>query len=138
MSVAASSDVCSADGDATFTAKATYNYNLKPGQVSSLPKYVSTGTYFPQGVKSTNLVFYGPVGSTYVSAKVDGEDFVPQRGTNDMGRAAVLINFESDPSTTHTVEVTFAAPEGEYGPLTVAHTPMIKKVPVKVVTPGCG
>jgi len=139
MSVDVSSDVCQAEDDATFTAKATYNYNLKPEQVEALPQYVSTGRYFPKGIKSTNLVFYGPAGSTFVSAKLDGEDFVPQAGTNDLGRQAVLINFESDPASTHTVEVTFSAPaDQKYGPLAVRTTPMIKKVPVDIDSPGCG
>ena len=141
MSVAVASDVCTADdeGDASFTVEATYNYNLQPDQVEGLPPYVSTARYFPKGIKSTNLVFYGPVGSTFVSAKLDGEDFVPQAGTNDLGRQAVLVNFESDPATTHTVEVTFSAPaDQKYGPLDVRTTPMIKDVPVTPTTPGCG
>ncbi|HJA04422.1 MAG TPA: hypothetical protein H9800_06120, partial [Candidatus Microbacterium stercoravium] len=66
-------------------------------------------------------------------------DFVPQAGTNDLGRQAVLVNFESDPATTHTVEVTFSAPaDQKYGPLDVRTTPMIKDVPVTPTTPGCG
>ncbi|WP_084644199.1 DUF4012 domain-containing protein [Microbacterium gubbeenense] len=139
MSVDVVSDVCQADGEPAFTAKATYNYNLSPESVEGLPIYISTGGHFPRGVKSTNLVFYGPVGSTFVSAKLDGEDFVPQAGTNDLGRQAVLVNFESDPSTTHTVEVTFSAPaDQKYGPLDVRTTPMIKDVPVTIDSPGCG
>ncbi|MGO3662365.1 DUF4012 domain-containing protein [Microbacterium gubbeenense] len=139
MSVDVASDVCQAEGDATFTSRATYNYNLKPEQVAGLPQYVSTGRHFPKGVKSTNLVFYGPAGSTFISAKLDGEDFVPQAGTNDLGRQAVLINFESQPTTSHTVEVTFSAPaDQKYGPLGVRTTPMIKDVPVTIDSPGCG
>lgn len=139
MSVDVSSDVCTAEDTATFVASTTYNYNLDAGEVAELPQYVSTGRYFPKGLKSTNLVVYGPVGSSYVSAKVDGEDFVPQSGTNDLGRAAVLINFESEPSSTHTIEVTFSAPaDGEYGPLAIRHTPMIEKVPTEIDAPGCG
>jgi hypothetical protein len=140
MSVAASSNVCAVgdDNDKTYTVEATYNYNLKPEQVADLPTYVSTGRYFEKGLKSTNLVFYGPVGSTFVSAKLDGADFVPQAGTNDLGRQAVLINFESQPSSTHTVEVTFSAPPGTYGPVDVRTTPMIKDVPVSIDEPSCG
>ncbi|GGO66255.1 hypothetical protein GCM10010910_25300 [Microbacterium nanhaiense] len=140
MSVKASSNVCSV-GDAddkTFTVEATYNFNLKPEDVATLPYYVSTARYFPKGQKSTNLVFYGPVGSTYVSAKIDGQDFVPQAGTNDLGRQAVLINFLSDPASTHKIEVTFSAPPANYGPIDVRTTPMIKGVPVNVESPGCG
>ncbi|MGO1840002.1 MAG: DUF4012 domain-containing protein [Candidatus Microbacterium stercoravium] len=139
MSVDVASNVCQPEGDATFTTTATYNYNLQPDEVADLPWYISTARYFPKGIKSTNLVFYGPVGSTFVSAKLDGEDFVPQAGTNDLGRQAVLVNFESDPATTHTVEVTFSAPaDQKYGPLDVRTTPMIKDVPVTPTTPGCG
>jgi len=140
MSVNASSNVCTVgdDEDKTYTVKATYNYNLQPDQVEALPQYVSTARYFPRGVKSTNLVFYGPVGSTFVSAKLDGTDFVPQAGTNDQGRQAVLVNFESEPATTHTVEVTFSAPPGSYGPAVVRTTPMIKKVPTAIDEPKCG
>ena len=140
MSVAASSNVCTVDDDddKTFTLRAEYAYHVQPEQVAALPEYVSTGRFFPRGVKSTNLVFYGPVGSTYVSAKLDGQEFVPQAGTNDLGRQGVLINFESDPATTHTVEVTFSAPPGEYGPLDVRTTPMLRDVPVTIDAPACG
>jgi len=139
MSVAVASDMCTAEDDATFTVGTTYNYNLQPEQVADLPLYVSTGRYFPRGVKSTNLVFYGPVGSTFVGAKLDGQDFVPQAGTNDLGRQAVLVNFESDPGTTHTVEVNFSAPaDQKYGPLEVRTTPMIKDVPVSTDPSSCG
>ncbi|WP_221583759.1 DUF4012 domain-containing protein [Microbacterium sp. G2-8] len=138
MSVDATTDVCTADGAPTFTATATYDYNLKPGQVAELPQYVSTGRYFPKGVKSTNLVFYGPVGSTFVSATVDGEEYTPHAGTNDQGRAAVRILIENQPATSHEVEVTFEGAEDQaYGPLAVAHTPMIKDVPVTRKSPGC-
>lgn len=138
MSVFASSDVCQTDNTPTFTATATYNYTLQPDEVADLPQYVSTGRYFPKGVKSTNLVFYGPVGSSFVSATVDGEEYVPVAGTNDLGRAAVKILIENQPATSHTIEVTFSGAEGEqYGPLDVAHTPMIEDVPVEIDAPGC-
>lgn len=140
MSVKASSNVCSVadQEDKTFTLEATYNYNLKAEDAPSLPYYVATGRYFqPRGLKSTNLVFYGPVGSTYVSAKVDGKEYVPEAGTNDLGRQAVLINILSDPGSTHTVEVEFSAPPGNYGPVEVRSTPMIKKVPTTVPKSTC-
>ena len=140
MSVSASTNVCTVgdDDDKTYTVEATYNYNLQPDQVASLPEYVSTARYFPRGVKSTNLVFYGPVGSTFVAAKLDGNEFVPQAGTNDQGRQAVLVNFESQPASTHTVEVTFSAPPGTYGPMVVRTTPMLKNVPTDINEPSCG
>lgn len=139
MSVAASSNMCEAGDDpATFTLSADYEYTLDPAEVESLPWYISTANYFPKGVKSTNLVFYGPVGSTFVSAKVDGQDYVPVAGTNDQGRAAVRILIENQPATSHTVEVTFEGGEGqEYGPLDVRTTPLANEVSTSTNTPGC-
>lgn len=138
MSVEAVSDVCQTEEAPTFTMKATYNYTLQPGDVAGLPAYISTGNYYPRGVKATDLVFYGPVGGTYVSAKVDGQDYVPVAGTMDEGRPAVRVLIENQPATSHTIEVTFAGAEGqEYGPLDVVHTPLVKKVPVETSAPGC-
>lgn len=139
MSVEASSNVCQTDEAPTFTTKATYNYTLQPGEVAELPTYISTGTYFERGVKATDMVFYGPVGGTYVSAKVDGAEVQPDVGTMDEGRPAVRIRVENQPATSHTFEVTFSgAADQEYGPLSVVHTPLVKKVPVETSTPGCG
>ncbi|MDR6875129.1 DUF4012 domain-containing protein [Microbacterium barkeri] len=138
MSIEAASDVCETEEAPTFTTKATYNYTLQPGEVAGLPAYISTGRYYDRGVKATDLVFYGPVGGTYVSAKVDGQDYVPVAGTMDEGRPAVRVLIENQPATSHTIEVTFAGAEGqEYGPLDVVHTPLVKKVPVETSTPGC-
>ncbi|WP_324012296.1 DUF4012 domain-containing protein [Microbacterium sp. JZ37] len=138
MSVEASSNVCQPEEAPTFTTKATYNYTLQPGEVADLPKYISTGKFYDRGVKATDMVFYGPVGGTYVSAKVDGQDYVPVAGTMDEGRPAVRVLIENQPATSHTIEVTFAGAEGqEYGPLDVVHTPLVKKVPVETSTPGC-
>ncbi|WP_456286956.1 DUF4012 domain-containing protein [Microbacterium sp. JZ70] len=141
MEVEATSNVCeAATGEApTFTTKATYNYNLQPGDVASLPIYISTGRYFERGVKATDMVFYGPVGGTYVSAKVDGAEVQPDVGTMDEGRPAVRIRVENQPASSHTFEVTFSgAPDQEYGPLSVVHTPLVKPVPVETSSPGCG
>ncbi len=141
MSVAIASDVCTVSEDdvPTFTTTATYNYNLDPNDVSGLPHYISTERYYPKGVKATDLVFYGPVGSTFVSAKVDGQEYVPHAGTNDLGRAAVRIRIEQQPSTSTDVEVIFAGGEGqEYGPINLAHTPMLEDdVPLDLDAAGC-
>ncbi|MGX9349231.1 DUF4012 domain-containing protein [Microbacterium sp. KNMS] len=141
MSVEVESNVCQVASDEapTFTTKATYNYNLQPGDIASLPTYISTGIYFDRGVKATDMVFYGPVGGTYVSAKVDGAEVQPDVGTMDEGRPAVRIRVENQPATSLTFEVTFSgAPDQEYGPLSVVHTPLVKPVPVETSSPGCG
>ncbi|WP_344004485.1 DUF4012 domain-containing protein [Microbacterium paludicola] len=140
LSVTASSDVCtvSDEEEPTFTAKAKYDYTLKPGDVAGLPYYISTGRYYPKGVKATDMVFYGPLGAKWASATLDGQPVQPHVGTDDQGRPAVRIRIENQPATSHTLEVTFTGAAGqEYGPLDVVHTPMMKDVPVELSTPGC-
>lgn len=139
MSVKATSNACQAEEAPTFVTEATYNYTLDPADVPTLPLYISTGNYFERGVKATDMVFYGPVGGTYVSAEVDGAAVQPDVGTVDQGRPAVRIRVENRPSTSHTFKVTFAGVAGEeYGPLDVVHTPLVKKVPTEVTQPDCG
>lgn len=135
MGVDAKMEACE---EPTFTATAKYDYRLEPGEVASLPDYISTGRYFPRGVKSTNLVFYGPEGSRYVSATIDGQEVAPIVGTTDLGYPAVRVLFESQPATSHTIEVKFVGgADVEYGPIDVRHTPMISDVQVNSTTVDC-
>ncbi|MDN3310455.1 DUF4012 domain-containing protein [Microbacterium oryzae] len=139
MSVSATSNACQAEDAPTFTTEATYNYTLDPADVATLPYYISTANYFGKGNKATDMVFYGPVGGTYVSAEVDGEAEQPDVGTTDEGRPAVRIRVFNEPSTSHTFKVTFAGVAGEqYGPLEIVHTPLVKDVPTEVTQPECG
>lgn len=139
MSVTATRNACEADAPATFRTSVRYNYTLSPDDVPGLPRYISTGNYFPVGVKSTNLVFYGPVGSTFSSAKVDGQDYVPHAGTTDLGRPAVRILVENNPSTSHDIDVVFTGGEGTSDdPLEIRHTPMVSPVEKNAVNAACG
>lgn len=137
--VSVASDVCSVDAATapTFTVNSSLNYTLQPDAVRDLPRYVSPARFFPKGVTSTDLVLYGPVGSTLASASVDG---VPVEATpvEHLGRPAVKINVENQPASSHTVTVTFTGtPGGEYGPLQVWNTPMVRDTPVTIDAPGC-
>ncbi len=133
------SDVCTVDSATapTFTVNSSLNYNLQPGEVRGLPRYISPGRFFPKGVTSTDLVLYGPVGSTFASAAVDGNP-VGATPVEHLGRPAVKINVENQPATSHTVTATFTGTAGaEYGPLQVWHTPMVRDTPVTIDAPGC-
>lgn len=137
--VAVASDVCSVDAATapTFTVASSLNYSLQPEDVRGLPRYVSPARFFPKGVTSTDLVLYGPVGSTFASASVDGNP-VEAAPVEHLGRPAVKINVENQPASSHTVTATFTGtPGGEYGPLQVWHTPMVRDTPVTIDAPGC-
>lgn len=133
------SDVCSVESGIapTFSVSSSLTSTLQPGDVAGLPRYVSPANFFPKGVISTDLVLYGPVGSTFSAATVDG---VPVDATaiEHLGRPAVKINVENQPGSSHTVTATFTGePETEYGPIDVWYTPMVRETPVTIDAPGC-
>lgn len=135
VDIDATSTQCEAS-DPTFTTTTTLTNTIDPASARSLPWHVSTARYFPKGVVSTDLVVYGPVGATVAGAKVNGES-VSVTEKPHLGRPAVKINVRQDPGNTATVEVTYQASAGEYGPLEVRHTPMVRDTPVTTQTPGC-
>ena len=71
LTVAATSDQCTAT-EPTFSTTATFASTLDPNAVEGLASYISPARFFPKGVIATELVLYGPVGSTFTGATVDG------------------------------------------------------------------
>ena len=139
LDVTGASDACSvADGTApTFTTTATLTNTVQPDQVPGLADYVATGKYFPRGEISTDLVLYGPVGSTFQSASVDGAA-VSATPLTHLGRPAVKINVRNVPASAHQVTAVFTGvADAEYGPLEVWHTPMVRPANVTIDAPGC-
>ncbi|MBD7958576.1 DUF4012 domain-containing protein [Microbacterium sp. Sa4CUA7] len=137
--VAVAADVCAVAGDQapTFTVTTSLTSTLKPDQVRGLAPYISPGRFFPKGVISTDLVVYGPVGATFVSANIDG---VPVAATpvEHLGRQAVKVNVINDPASSHAVTAVFTGAAGaDYGPVEVWHTPMVRQTPVTIDAPGC-
>lgn len=138
--VSVESDVCSReDGSApTFTVSSSLTSTLQPQDVADLPRYVSPARFFPKGVVSTDLVIYGPVGSTLVSAAVDGVPVEPLL-VEHLGRPAVKVNVQNEPASAHAVVATFAGlPSESYGPIEVWNTPMVRETPISIDAPGCG
>src|SRR5690606_13042065 len=102
-----------------------------------LPLHIAPAQYFEKGTVATYLVFYGPVGSTFTGATVDGQA-VTASGVQHLGRGAVKVAVETLPAQTHTVEATFTGAAGEYGPLDIQHTPMVREVSEQLTAEGCG
>lgn len=101
-----------------------------------LSQSVDPPRYFPRGTVATYVVFYGPVGSTFTGATVDGK---PVRGTvvERLGRGAVKIAVENLPTQTRTITATFTGETGVYGALEVQHTPMVRPVGIELDAEGC-
>jgi hypothetical protein len=137
--VAVTSDVCSVEGATapTFTVASTLDLTLQPEDVPGLAEYISPARFFPKGTTSTDLVLYGPVGGSFESVRVDGQE-VQGRVVEHLGRPAVKVNVENLPASSHTVDATFTgAADASYGPIEVWHTPMVRETPVTVEAPGC-
>ncbi|MFY9714086.1 MAG: DUF4012 domain-containing protein [Microbacterium sp.] len=135
LGIAATSTQCQADAPG-FTTTVTLTNTLAEADVAGLASYISPARFFPKGVVATDLVIYGPVGSTLTSVTVDGAPVgvapMPYRG-----RAAGKVNVQNGPSQSHVITATFSAPAGDYGPLTVRHTPMVHATEVDLDSPGC-
>ncbi|MGB3376831.1 MAG: DUF4012 domain-containing protein [Microbacterium sp.] len=136
LDMAATSTQCSAPDKPTFEVSATITNTLEDQQVPGLPYYVSPAHYFKRGVIATNLVVYGPVGATATKVLVDGKE-VKSSAKPHLGRSAVMVPLQNAPGQKHTLTVEYAGATGEYGPLDVRHTPMVRQTPVSIDAPGC-
>lgn len=136
MSIAAKSTQCQADASPTFTSTVTLKNTLDPGAVSGLPVYIAPGRFFAKGDVSTDMYLYGPVGSTLTGVTVNGQPYA-SAGMPHLGRTAVKVNVLTHPGEAVTIEATFTAPAGSFGPLEVRHTPMVAETPVTIDAPGC-
>lgn len=136
MGIAAKSTQCQADATPTFTSTVTLSNTLDPAAVAGLPVYISPARFFAKGDVSTDVYLYGPVGSSLTGVTVNGQP-VAVAGQPHLGRTAVRVNVLTHPGETATIEASFTAPAGSFGPLVVRHTPMVAETPVTIDAPGC-
>ncbi|UNK70106.1 DUF4012 domain-containing protein [Microbacterium sp. H1-D42] len=137
LDVAAETTQCTAPDAPTFALTATLTNTVTPEMAPDLPRSIAPAKYFEKGRVATNLVFYGPVGATSATVTVDGAE-QSRKSLPHLGRPAVMVPVYNDPGQKHTVTVEFHGAKGEYGPLEVRHTPMVRETPVELSTPGCG
>lgn len=137
LDLAATSTQCTAPDAPVFGVTATLTNTLTPDQAAGLARYVAPARFFAKGDVATNLVLYGPVGAKTVSVTVDGQ---PAKATlkSHLGRPAALVKIENTPGQKHTVAATFEGASGEYGPLEMRHTPMVRSTPVELEAASCG
>ena len=136
LDVAATSTQCIAPDSPTFTTTATLTNTITPEQAPGLPYHIAPAQFFDRGTVATNLVFYGPVGSTLSGVTVDGQP-AKVTGVQHLGRGAVMVAVENAPAQTHTVVAEFAGAAGEYGQFDIQHTPMVRPVSNQLTTEGC-
>lgn len=136
LDLAATTTQCMAPDNPTFSLTATLTNTLTPELARVLPRSISPAKYFPKGHIATNLVMYGPVGVTKATVSLDGKS-QSSKVFQHLGRPAVSVPVHNIPGQSHTVSVEFVGTDGQYGPLEVRHTPMVRPTPVDVTPSPC-
>lgn len=131
--VSVDAPVCEPEGFRTVIATTVTSH--VPLDPSGLAAYV-LGTS-ENGVITYDIVAIGPVGAAYESFDAGGGNgYLVTTGFQD-GRPVARIRVSMDPGQTNTVTVAMTSPAGEYGPLKVLTTPMVRETPVTVADSGC-
>ncbi len=137
LDVTAASTQCTTPDAPVFSTSATLTNTIAADQAAALADYVAPGRFFTKGTIGTDLVLYGPVGATAATVTIDGQT-AQATVLPHLGRPAVKVPVQNTPGQTHTVEATFTATAGEYGPLDIQHTPMVRTVGEQLTVDGCG
>lgn len=114
-----------AASESTFTAQAALHLDITQEEADALPAYVQSYNWGSEQFR-TEIFVYGPPGTSFVSASVDGRDVSPVRtDIDDLGRPVASFLSFLRPGETDTVTAVFSG-TGEFGPLELRSTPMIK------------
>lgn len=109
----------------TFTAQATLHLDLTQAAADALPAYVKSLQWGADQFR-TEIFVYGPPGTAFVSASVDGRDVAPLRtDIDDLGRPVAAFQSFLRPGEAASATAVFAG-EGHFGPLSLRSTPMIR------------
>lgn len=134
-SAVALSRTCAADGE-TFTASVSLDLDLTQEEADALPDYVKSAT-FGSAKFWTEVFVYGPPGTTVASVTAEGSEAVPVRSDiDDLGRPAAVFDTYLPPGGSATVTAAFTG-SGDFGPLELRLTPMIRQSSVDVSS-ACG
>ena len=110
--------------------------NSPADAATSLPEYMR-GSWYRLGVIMVDLAVYGPVGGSLGGFAINGAAVAPEYLGSHLGRSAAKIRFHMSPGETAVVDYDMTGLEGEYGPIDVRQTPMVRPTQVAIATPGC-
>ena len=118
------------EADATiFTASADLHLDISQEAADELPTYVQSAAWGSDKFR-TEVFIYGPPGTAFLDAAVDGQDLRPTRtDITDLGRPVAAFEVFLAPGQTGTVTARFSG-SGEFGPLEVRSTPMVRATEV--------
>jgi len=124
-----------ADGTMTMTVSATLKLDLTLRESVNLPSYVRSAGWKGEKYR-TQVFFYAPPGMEVTGVSTTGGDSRPFRtGNVDLGRVVAPFETYHVPNEEFTVTATFTG-SGDFGPVDVRTTPMIRPTGV-AVDDGC-
>lgn len=120
----------------TYTVVVSFENGLDQATSDTLVRYVNAGAHYPKGTIGTDLQFYGPIGSRFVNAVVDGTDVAITTGEH-LGRPVGRMWVVNPPESVHTLAVKFVGTPDDSDDLRLVHTPMVNPVPSTIVEVPC-
>lgn len=128
-------ETCNAN-QATFVAKAQLHLDISQEAANDLPPYVKSATWGAKKFR-TEVFIYGPPGTAFVDATVDGRDLRPTRtDVTDLGRPVAAFEVFLAPGESGSVTASFAG-AGDFGPLELRVTPMVRTTTASIQS-ACG
>ena len=111
-------------GTSTFAVSSGLHLDITQDAADDLPQYVKSQHWGSEKFR-TEVFVYGPPGTAFGSATVDGVDIRPLRtDIVDLGRPVAMFETFLAPGESATVNATFTG-TGTFGPLELRTTPMI-------------
>lgn len=120
----------------TYTTVVTFVNALDKATSDGLVNYVDGGRHYEKGTIGTDLQFYGPSGSTFVGAALDGVDVAITTGEH-LGRPVGRMWVVNPPQFVHTLAVQFQGTADDGDDVAIVHTPMVNPVDTTVVEVPC-
>lgn len=135
MSADVVADRCSAVP--TYTTTVTFVNALDQATSDGLVKYVDGARHYPKGTIGTDIQFYGPSGSRFLKATIDGTDVEITNGEH-LGRPVGRMWVVNGLQQAHTLTMTFEGAPEDGGEVSLVHTPMVNPVRTSVTETACG
>lgn len=130
---------CDSAGAATHRADVSLTSSAPADGAESLPAYVTAnGAYGVEpGNIRTRVLVYGPVGSTILVTKENGENAQVQVEEH-LDRAVAQFVVEVEPGETSTLSVELAGTDDATTGLSLQMTPLVRESPVEIKSLPCG
>lgn len=120
----------------TYTTVVTFVNGVDRATSDGLVNYVDGARHYDKGTIGTDLQFYGPSGSTFVGAALDGVDVSITTGEH-LGRPVGRMWVVNPPQFVHTLAVQFQGTADDGDDVAIVHTPMVNPVNTTVVEVPC-